>query len=415
MGYSGFDFVSPHEIFREHARLTAHANSGRRALDLGAWADITASEYINWQPAAWPMAQSRESARGPMFADGTFMHADGRARFLALTPRGPEHAPTQEFPLVLNTGRVRDHWHTMTRTAKSARLSAHIAEPFAELNTADALRFAVRDGSLATLRSSWGSMVVRVRTGADVPAGMVFAPIHWSRAYASDARVGVVTNPVVDPISGEPELKHTPVSIEHFAADWYGVMLTRKPQPPPQTRWWVRVTGEQFLRYELAGTNPAEWSLEARGLAGVPAGEADSVDWIEYSDPARRVYRAAWFVDDRLEGCLYAAPTRLSARARLARKNVRRSESRSGRARQPARGSRSGRVRCGSVGVFLFRRGVQSDRGLRSGAGLRSHAGGDWQAPQVRYELRFLRRRDPGDHLGGRARRVAEMGTFLIC
>ena len=92
------------------------------------------------------MAQSRESARGPMFADGKFMHADGRARFLALTPRGPEHAPTQEFPLVLNTGRVRDHWHTMTRTAKSARLSAHIAEPFAEINTADALRFAVRDG-----------------------------------------------------------------------------------------------------------------------------------------------------------------------------------------------------------------------------------------------------------------------------
>ena len=228
MGFSGFDFVSPHEIFREHARLTAHANSGRRALDLGAWADITASEYINWQPAAWPMAQSRESARGPMFADGKFMHADGRARFLALTPRGPEHAPTQEFPLVLNTGRVRDHWHTMTRTAKSARLSAHIAEPFAEINTADALRFAVRDGSLATLRSSWGSMVVRVRTGADVPAGMVFAPIHWNRAYASDARVGVVTNPVVDPISGEPEFKHTPVSIEHFAADWYGVMLTRK-------------------------------------------------------------------------------------------------------------------------------------------------------------------------------------------
>ena len=82
MGFSGFDFVSPHEIFREHARLTAYNNDGRRALDLGAWADITASEYINWQPAAWPMAHSRESARGPMFADGKFMHADGRARFL---------------------------------------------------------------------------------------------------------------------------------------------------------------------------------------------------------------------------------------------------------------------------------------------------------------------------------------------
>ena len=212
MGFEGFDFISPHEIFREHARLTAHANDGRRMLNLGAWANITAAEYKNWEPAAWPMAESRESARGPMFADGKFQHPDGKARFIALTPRLPENAPTQEFPLVLNTGRVRDHWHTMTRTGKSARLSAHVAEPYADINTADALRFAVahwRAG--ARCDRSWGSIVVRVRTGADVPSGMVFSPIHWNRAFASDARVGALTNPVVDPISGEPEFKHTPV------------------------------------------------------------------------------------------------------------------------------------------------------------------------------------------------------------
>ncbi len=104
MGFEGFDFVSPHEIFREHARLTAHRNDGRRALNLGAWANITAAEYKNWEPAAWPMAESRESARGPMFADGKFLHPDGKARFIALTPRLPETRPRAEFPLVLNTG-----------------------------------------------------------------------------------------------------------------------------------------------------------------------------------------------------------------------------------------------------------------------------------------------------------------------
>ena len=306
MGFEGFNFISPHEIFREHAQLTAHHNDGRRMLNLGAWANITAAEYKNWQPAAWPMAESRESASGPMFADGKFMHPDGKARFLPLTPRLPENAPTQEFPLVLNTGRVRDHWHTMTRTGKSARLSAHVAEPYAEINTADALRFEVRAGELATLRSKWGSMVVRVRTGADIPSGMVFSPIHWNRAFASDARVGALTNPVVDPISGEPELKHTPVSIEHFAASWYAVMLTRSPLPPPATQWWTKVQGEKFVRYELAGNHSRDWSIEARRLLGVPAGDSlADVDWIEYRDPARRVYRAAWFVDDRLEGCIY--------------------------------------------------------------------------------------------------------------
>jgi len=115
-----------------------------------------------------------------------------------------------------------------------------------------------------------------------------------------------VTNPVVDPISGEPEFKHTPVSIEHFEAAWYAVMLTRSVRPPPVTQWWTKVQGDKFVRYELAGNHSRDWSLEARRLLGVPAAEVlTDVDWIEYRDSARRVYRAAWFVHDRLEGCIY--------------------------------------------------------------------------------------------------------------
>ena len=305
MGFTGFDYVSPHEIFREHAQLSAHANDGKRAFNLAAWAHLTAAEYRQWEPAAWPMVESRESARGPMFADGKFMHPDGRARFIALTPRLPQNAPTAARPLVLNTGRVRDHWHTMTRTGKSARLSTHVAEPFAEMNTEDALKFGVRAGELAVLRSDWRSMVVRVRTGAEVPAGMVFSPIHWNRAFASDARVGALTNPVVDPVSGEPELKHTPVSIAQYPAGWYGVMLTRASLPPPDTAWWTRVQGEQFTRYELAGSELDDVADSARRFLGVPESAAADVDWIEYSDPARNLYRAAWFWEEKLEGCIY--------------------------------------------------------------------------------------------------------------
>jgi assimilatory nitrate reductase catalytic subunit len=303
MGFSGFEFVSPHEIFREHAALSAHANGGRRRFDIGAWSDITALEYRNWQPAAWPMSTSRESARGPMFADGRFPHPDGRARFIALKPRGPENAPDAQFPLVLNTGRVRDHWHTMTRTGKSARLSAHVAEPYIEVNPADALRFAVRPGELAHVRSRWGSMVVRVRSDGEVPGGMVFAPIHWNAAYASDARVGALTNPVVDPVSGEPELKHTPVSVESFVADWHGVIFTRQVLPAPDTAWWTRVQGAQFTRYELAGRGFPDWPLVARRLLAVPGGA--EVDWIEYRDPARHLYRGAWISGEKLEACIY--------------------------------------------------------------------------------------------------------------
>ena len=308
MGFEGFDFISPHEIFREHARLTAHHNDGRRALNLGAWANITAAEYKNWEPAAWPMAESRESARGPMFARWQVPASRRQGALPAARRRAcPRTRPRRNIPLVLNTGRVRDHWHTMTRTGKSARLSAHMAEPYAEINTADALRFKVRAGELATLRSKWGSMVVRVRTGADIPPGMVFAPIHWNRAFASDARVGALTNP-----GGRSDLRRTRAQAHagvHRALRRVAgtrVMLTRSPLPPPATQWWTKVQGEKFVRYELAGNHSRDWSHRGAPAAGRAGGRllAD-VDWIEYRDPARRVYRAAWFVDDRLEGCIY--------------------------------------------------------------------------------------------------------------
>jgi assimilatory nitrate reductase catalytic subunit len=249
------------------------------------------------------MAEARESARGPMFADGKFMHADGRARFVAVTPRRPVNAPSEDYPLVLNTGRVRDHWHTMTRTGKSARLSAHVAEPFLDVNPADALRYAVREGELARVRTAWGAMVVRVRVDGEVAPGAVFAPIHWNDANASDARVGALANPALDPVSGQPELKHTPVAIEPFAADWYGVMLSRGSLPPPDTAWWTRVQGENFLRYEIVGRSVPDWGREARRLLAVPAGA--EVDWIEYRDPARLLFRGAWFVGERLQAAIY--------------------------------------------------------------------------------------------------------------
>ena len=176
---------------------------------------------------------------------------------------------------------------------------------------------------------------------------MVFAPIHWNRAFASDARVGALTNPVVDPISGEPELKHTPVAIEHFAATWYGVMLTRSPLPPPATQWWTKVQGEKFVRYELAGNHSRDWSHRGAPAAGSAGGRCIAdVDWIEYRDPARRMYRAAWFVGDRLEGCIYFDRPAGIARTRLARASMfAQAKLDAAGARQPARGPRARRRR----------------------------------------------------------------------
>ena len=162
-----------------------------------------------------------------LFADGRFYHADGRARLVATRPRPPQFALDQEYPLVLNTGRIRDQWHTMTRSGRSARLASHLAEPFVDMHAADALRFGARDGSLVRVVTRWGRMVARLRTSGEIARGSIFVPIHWSGSNASDARVGALVSPGVDPISGEPEFKYTPARVEPFVVNWYGFALTR--------------------------------------------------------------------------------------------------------------------------------------------------------------------------------------------
>ncbi|HZP11457.1 MAG TPA: molybdopterin-dependent oxidoreductase [Nevskiaceae bacterium] len=290
-----FAFSSAAAIFDEHARLSAHENDGARAFDLGALAGMTREQYDALEPVRWGSASGIQ-----------FSHPDRRARFVATSPKSPVNSPSAEFPLVLNTGRIRDQWHTMTRTGRSARLTSHLPEPFAELHPADALLYGVRDGGLARVATRWGAMVVRLRESADQPRGSVFAPIHWNDTVSSDARVGALVNPEIDPISGEPEFKHTPARLEPFDVDWHGFVLARHALAIDGVTWWTRIQGERFTRYELAGRGPKpDWAAWARRLLAV---DDDDADWLDYRDDGAATYRAAHLVDDRMHGCVFVSP-----------------------------------------------------------------------------------------------------------
>ncbi|MGO4700676.1 molybdopterin-dependent oxidoreductase [Dyella sp. 2RAB6] len=314
MGFErGFDFANPHEIFVEHAQLTAFRNrepmadgvpSAYRRLHLGALAKLDRQAYEALAPVQWPV--SEQGVGTPrLFADGRFSHAHGRARFVATASRPPVHAVDREYPLVLNTGRIRDQWHTMTRTARSPRLNNHIGEPFVDMHPHDALRCGVREGTLARVSSRWGSMVGRVRHGGGILAGQVFVPIHWSDQFASDARVGGVVNPAVDPVSGEPEFKHTPVRVEPFAVRWYGFALARQTLPASALSYWTLIRGEHFLRYELAHRErPLDCDAWAKAWLGVSDAAAD---WLAFEDRETGVYRAVHLRDGRIESCLFLA------------------------------------------------------------------------------------------------------------
>src|SRR3546814_6687090 len=116
----------------------------------------------------------------------------------------------------------------MTRPGLAPPLAAHRPYPYVDLHPADMLATGVREGGLARVTSHWGTLVARVRGSGEMRRGQVFVPIHWNDQFASDARVGALVNPVVDPVSGEPEFKHTPVRVDEIRVDWQGVAYTER-------------------------------------------------------------------------------------------------------------------------------------------------------------------------------------------
>lgn len=307
MGFKNeFNYQSPAEIFQEYAALTGKDNNGSRDLDLSALADMDARAYDQFLPLQWPVTFNRPTGTKRMFEDGRFFTSSGRARFVSIIPRAPANATDDQYPLVLNTGRLRDQWHTMTRTGKSPRLSSHEPEAFLEIHSQDAGSTSIENGQLVQVSSRWGEAVVRARVTDEVQSGMVFMPMHWNDRYAGSARAGALVNPDRDPYSGQPEFKHTPVSIRPYQAAWYGFLLSRRRFEMASENYWNMSKGYGLWRYEIAGNDmPVNWPEHARQLL---CAHDNNVAWMEYFDSARKQYRAARLVDSHLESCVFIGP-----------------------------------------------------------------------------------------------------------
>lgn len=299
-----FTYNKSADIFREHARLSGFENAGTRDFDISGLAELSDQEYEQLPPTYWPKPSATKEGIRRLFADGQFFTPSGKAQFVAVYPEPPAEKISKNFPLILNTGRVRDQWHTMTRTGKSARLATHVSEPVADINPSDVETFSLSDGCLAKIENARGSMVVRVSSNDSVAIGQVFVPMHWSRQFASDGGVGGLVSPQVDPYSKQPELKFTPVSIRQIDYSWYGFMLIREPATAITTDYWTRSAGDGFWCYELAGhEQPESWDKWAREIVG------DTGSWVEFRDDSRGLYRCAVLVGERLQACIFIAKT----------------------------------------------------------------------------------------------------------
>ncbi|MBF0093562.1 MAG: molybdopterin-dependent oxidoreductase [Alphaproteobacteria bacterium] len=294
---AAFAWTSPAEVFDEYARQTAFENGGRRDLDLSAW---VGADYETMRPAPWG---------GPrFFASGRFHHPDGRARFVAVRPMEPRETTTPSLPLRPNTGRYRDQWHTMTRTGLSPRLSGHRPEPLLDIHPADAAELGLADGQLARVESRCGDYLARVRATPDQGRGEVFLPLHWNDVHAARSVIGRLVPAHVDPLSGQPELKHVPVRVRPWNPSWHGLLVTAHPVEAREASWWVRHRADKAQVLDMAGDDPRQQdSLIAR------LDREHGAERIEVVDPVRRTARYGWLVEGRLAAVLFLSPQRPDA------------------------------------------------------------------------------------------------------
>ncbi|HJZ20418.1 MAG TPA: nitrate reductase, partial [Bradyrhizobium sp.] len=206
---AAFDYTSAADIFREHASLSGFENNGSRDFDIGGLSAMSDEAFAEMGPMQWPMRYGELEPQSRFFANGRFYANDQKARFIAPEIPTLRTETTAARPLRLNTGRIRDQWHTMTRTGTSPRLGQHLPEPFVEIHPDDANRFGVFDDGFARLVTDYGQCTLKVVVSARQQRGMLFAPIHWSDENTSGARVGALVAPFTDPFSGQPENKAT--------------------------------------------------------------------------------------------------------------------------------------------------------------------------------------------------------------
>jgi assimilatory nitrate reductase catalytic subunit len=305
MGFAGFDYDGPAAIFREHAALSAIPAGAPRDFDIGGLAVLDDDAYDRLAPVQWPVPAGGPHGDGRFFARGHFFTADGRARLVPTPVRAPASAASSRFPLILNTGRIRDQWHTMTRTGQSPRLMSHMAEPFVEMHPDDAAACGVAAAELATVESARGTARLRVLLSTRQRLGTVFVPMHWSGQYAGAARADALVAPHVDPLSGQPEFKFTPVAVRRLEVAWYGFAVSASRPTAGGAAYWAAAPANGGWRLEFAGrSEPPAWEDYVVRLLGLP----DRGSVLTYCDAPHRTHRFAAFAEGRLLGALFIAP-----------------------------------------------------------------------------------------------------------
>ena len=303
--HSLFPYQTPEQIWNEHREST-------RGRDL----DITGLSYALLEqrgPQHWPFPEGADSGKQRLYEDGVFPTPTGRARFVNTAYQPVTDKLDARYPFRLNTGRLRDQWHGMSRTGTVAQLFAHAPEPAVLMASEDMQRRLLNEGDLVEVKSRRGAQILPVQVSDELRSGQAFIAMHWGDEYLSGRNsdgINSLTSPALDPVSRQPELKHAAVSIRKAELPWRFVAFGWVPAEQAlglqvslralmKTFAFASVTlfgrDRVGVLFRAANENAVEVSAieQAFGL--------DGDDVLRYADPRRGVSRHVRVRDGRLD------------------------------------------------------------------------------------------------------------------
>ncbi|MBC7398941.1 MAG: molybdopterin-dependent oxidoreductase [Mucilaginibacter sp.] len=219
MGFNGFDFENPAAIYAEHAKLTAKTN-----IDISGLSYEILKERKTVQ---WPYKKkSPPQGTQRLFTDKKFYTPSQKAIIHPVADTLTSERPDADFPFILTTGRIRDQWHTMSKTGKVNKLNQHYQQSFLEIHPADAEQLKISDGDVTVITSKRGSVQVKAKISAQIKQGVVFLPMHWGKILGNDLnRANNLTSDKVDPISKEPDFKFCAVNVAKFKKPFQRILV----------------------------------------------------------------------------------------------------------------------------------------------------------------------------------------------
>ncbi|MFG2575033.1 molybdopterin-dependent oxidoreductase [Streptomyces sp. NPDC048481] len=267
MGYeSGFSYDSAEQIFEE----IKQAHNPATGYDLRG----VTYDRLRSGPVQWPAPAADGPDRNPVRYvndDGspTFPTPSGRAVFHPRPHVPPAEMPDEDYPFVLNTGRLQHQWHTLTKTARVARLNKLDPGPFVEVHPEDAAALGLADGDSVEVASRRGRAVLPAVVTDRVLPGSCFAPFHWNDLFGEYLSVNAVTGDAVDPLSFQPELKVCAVSLTKVSTP---VSVQLPPDGAPATPAAPLAAGARVPAAADSAHGPGTGTQAAFGGALVPTG-----------------------------------------------------------------------------------------------------------------------------------------------